>query len=96
MSDAGIPAGDLKKVCSWRIVAADPTGLLMWFDPKCEEPLLRSLPPVSEEGLLILATESRELFDREGVVPLEGGAANESDKFNKWLSSGIPDDDLPF
>ena len=62
---------------SWRITAAEPTGMMMWFDPSCEQPLVGSLhsaacaveaTPVSPDGTLGL----------EWGEPGEGSAANES------------------
>ncbi len=70
-------------VCSWRIVKGDPSGMMMWFDPTCEEPRLVRLPALSEapppdsdlfyEGGALASPEQSE----EGRVgPLEGGDAD--------------------
>ena len=80
-------SGEEIAVCSWRIVEGKPFGLMMWFDPTCEEPrLVRSSwagehPPDSEESSSALRAQ-KELFEGGRVGPLEGGDAD--------------DDSLPF
>jgi len=75
-------------VCSWRITAADPSGMMMWFDPTCEVPLLGHSPPNSEdvdgfyEGGALGGT-----LREEGCVPCEGA---DSDTINR------EDTELPF
>ena len=55
--------------------------MTMWFDPTCEEPLLRKLPPPDSDelGQSCDGVQS-ELSPREEVVPLEGGAAKVSEE----------------
>ena len=86
---------DLKMVCSWRITNADPSGMMMWFDPTCEEPLLRSLPTEqrsmeSEDGSESAAGTLGEV----GGVPCEGSAAEETDRELGGQGDLLPD--LPF
>ncbi len=65
-------------VCSWRIVKGDPSGMMMWFDPTCEEPRLVRLPCLQEEAphdgdLFFRMCAQRERLDKVRVGPLEGG-----------------------
>ena len=82
---------EVKVPLAWRICKADPSGLLMWFDPTREEPLLRSLPHDSEEpdgwyegGAL----HTLELFGEREVEPHSGADAE--------TSQTDLEDDLPF
>ena len=74
---------DLRKflmVRQWRILdSADANGLLMWFDPSCEKPLLvESTPPTGDEpDLRPLLAEAMDLEGRGGVRPPEGSDSEE-------------------
>jgi len=74
---------------SWRIQEAEPHGLTMWFDPRCEEPALRSAPPpISEESLKFeVELEDVGTKSEEEGVPLEGGDTR---------TSAQKDSELPF
>ena len=79
----------LVQVRSWRILGAEPSGALMWFDPSREIPMIRSaLPPGGEdvdgfyEGGALEGT-----LDQEEGVPRKGGETKTSE-------DGC--DDLPF
>ncbi len=62
----------LKKVLSWRMTRADPSGMMMWFDPTREEPALWSF--LSPDGEVEPDREvETELDEGERVEPLEGG-----------------------
>ncbi len=39
-------------VRQWRMMAHQPTGMLMWFDPSTETPLLRRRNPQQDAGVL--------------------------------------------
>jgi len=71
-----------KPALSWRITAADPRGMMMWFDPLTEEPAVRStLPPYSEEGLPHVEGRDEGGTYTEGRgVPCEGSAAEPTDR----------------
>ena len=70
-----------KRVASWRVQEAEPSGCTMWFDPTREVPMLRDLPPDQREphqdsepfGLTMELSEERE------VETPEGGAAKMSE-----------------
>ncbi len=62
----------LKKVLAWRVIRAYPSGMMMWFDPECEEPALWSILPPDGEVEPDLEVET-ELDEGERVEPLEGG-----------------------
>ena len=67
-------SSSLLVVRSWRISRAEPSGMMMWFDPSIEAPMLRSLTPEqrrSPEGLEPLSPLGGTIPE-EGVVPCEG------------------------
>ena len=73
-------------VRSWRVTEAEPHGLMMWFDPAREIPMLRSTPPISDPGDQLLLEQGGDgTLEEEGVVPCEG-----SDPLTE------AHDDLPF
>ncbi len=77
-------------VSSWRITQAQPTGMMMWFDPEREVPLLRTASVLEREELgyyeggALDGTVSR----TEGSAEV-GGDAPEDPSVDE-------DDDLPF
>ena len=40
-----------KPIKQWRIMKAEPSGLLLWFDPMTEFPRLYELEPSLREGV---------------------------------------------
>ncbi len=71
----------MKEVRSWRIQDGDPEGLLMWFDPSFEVPMLGVLPPEQREDDAGCAEFQMrmELSSEREVVPCEGGAGRVSE-----------------
>ena len=63
---------------SWRIMEAEPYGLMMWFDPLRERPELYTLEPGQDSGV--------DEF-REGNEPDESGFPNSSETEPE---SGLP------
>jgi len=48
-----------KEIKAWRMMQAEPFGLLMWFDPNTERPRLYELEPGdSEEGTLVVREDA--------------------------------------
>jgi len=41
-----------KAIRSWRVLKAEPSGLLLWFDPMIECPRLYELEPPKDSGVL--------------------------------------------
>ena len=72
----------LKEVSSWRITTADPSGMMMWFDPTTETPLLGHLPSDSElsDGYYEGGALQDGTMEEEGGVPCEGDAAKETER----------------
>ena len=63
------------EVRRWRICKADPSGLLMWFDPDSEVPCLRSLPSEQrDDDFNYLGYRWKDgTLERKQGVPLVGG-----------------------
>ena len=95
MSSSKIP------VRSWRIMEAEPHGLMMWFDPRTECPELRHvIPPDSdgwyEGGALGELVEGLEL-EESGTHTEEGGSGPpEGREEREGSTGGIDLSDLPF
>ncbi len=76
-----------KPALSWRVTEAEPSGMMMWFDPAREEPGVRvALPPDGEDldsfyegGALEGTSEGAE------GVPCEGSAAKMSGEDSECL-----------
>ena len=63
-------------VRQWRMVTAEPSGMLMWFDPELETPLLRSTHLDSDTGSTP-SGENLEHSPERWVIPDEGSASEE-------------------
>ncbi len=66
-----------KVVCNWRVFEAQPSGLMLWFDPSCEVVRLYRLPPPDGEEV---GDEALELD--------EGGKIGDLDKIVSVSASG--------
>ena len=40
-----------KLICQWRVMEAEPSGLLLWFDPETEFPRLYEVEPPRDSGV---------------------------------------------
>ena len=69
---------ELKVISCWRMTAAEPSGMHMWFDPFTETPqLLDSPSPDGDESEGYYEGGALDGTLRgEGVVPCEGDAAS--------------------
>ena len=61
-----------KQIRQWRVVRAEPSGLLVWFDPDVEVVRLYSLDPGQRSG--VDAVSERD--DQEGSSPVDGESSN--------------------
>jgi len=54
-----------KPVKAWRIMKAEPFGLLVWFDPSTERPEIHSSEPLENPGVLVCCEgdDQRSFFD---------------------------------
>ena len=80
------PEGGRIPIRGWRILRADPSGLLLWFDPRVEFPRLFTLPPDkrpddSEEARRVAVGELELYLDRVGSV-----SAGEDEDEDPWVS----------
>ena len=66
-------------VRAWRVARAEPYGLVMWFDPTREIPMIRETTP-GEQLLWEGFEKGMEPSEDSGVVTPEGGAAPMVDK----------------
>ncbi len=80
----------LKDVCSWRITAAEPSGMMMWFDPHIEVPLLGYPSPDS-------AVNREGRFESDHLKGTGGGEKGNPTLGGETKTSGdFKDEDLPF
>ncbi len=88
MSD---PRGEPKDALSWRVVSAEPSGMMMWFDPEREAPMYRVLSPGSDgtDGFYEGGALGEHLEEGEGS-PGEGSAANGSDEGSEYPGEPPP------
>ena len=76
----------IKVIRSWRIAEAEPSGLLLWFDPATETVILRDLDP-GEKSLYLDSVVSVSAVERErDQIELLDGCEGSSES----------SDDLPF
>ncbi len=86
-----------KAALSWRITKADPSDLMMWFDPTCEEPAVRRIPP-RDSDLTDLSmfhdlaeSEVSGTYGNEEGVPCKGSEANASEENQEeFLGEELP------
>jgi len=85
-------------VRSWRIVEAEPSGCMMWFDPDVEVPHLTPVPPLprSSEGLGPLLAGSETISEVDSRVSVRGPTPTPTPAPSNETPIVTPDDDLPF
>ncbi len=74
------------QVRAWRMMDAEPFGVLVWFDPSCEVVQVFSVAKGSLERIPV-----------EGVrSAVRGHETDNYDLFEAQIRSSSSDDDLPF
>jgi len=88
---------------NWRVMEAEPSGLMLWFDPTCEsirlyhDPLALNSVVGPEENPGVDEKRDRGYLDKVGSVSAsEQGKATDAGKRYEQVEVFKEDEDLPF